>query len=287
MKKCHNFLFALLLAIIILQSICFVASSPKVSHADVLYYARIKYAGAPFLKQATADFSVDNTLFLLPQTYFVEVSEKLGSDFFRASYMNQVGYVRKSDIEFVKGIPTQPFANKLSFRVFAQNGLNLRTSPKESEGIANRVTTIPFLETNLQFIGQVDGEEAISNRGKTWYYCNYYRLDETLTGYVYGGYCDMLTTLTLNTEQLEVIDEPNFQQISVNSPSDVNEGINSLSQTSQIIIIVAVSLPALLILFLLFKPSKIVANLKSETKKSPGVKKKKKRYHDDYYEIED
>lgn len=256
-------------------------------HADTTFFARIKYANCPLLKNPSSDSSFSNTHFLIPQTYFVEVFSKTG-DYYEAQYLGTRGYIRKGDVEFVSGTPQTPFANKISFRVFAQNGLNLRSSPKESEGIANRLTTIPFLETNLQYIGMIEGEEAISNRGNIWYYCNYFRMDETLTGYVYAGYCDMLSSITQNTENLPVITEPSFEQLAVKDEvSDIGDGsLNNLSKRSQILIIVAVSLPALIILYLLFKPTKIVAGLK-QSKKSPETKKKKKRYRGDYYEIDE
>lgn len=256
------------------------------AHADISFFARIKYANCPLLKNPSFDNSFSNTYFVIPQTYFVEVFSKTG-DYYEAQYLGTRGYVRKGDVEFVSGTPQTPFANKISFRIFAQNGLNLRSSPKESEGIANRLTTIPFLETNLQYIGMIEGEEAISNRGNIWYYCNYFRMDETLTGYVYAGYCDMLSSITQNTETLPVITEPSFEQLAVKDEvSDIGDGsLNNLSKRSQILIVVAVSLPALIILYLLFKPTKIVAGQK--TKKSPETKKKKKRYRGDYYEIDE
>ena len=255
-------------------------------HADTSFFARVKFSNCPLLKNPSSDTSFSNTYFFIPQTYFVEVFSKTG-DYFEAQYLGTRGYVRKSDIEFVSGTPQNPFANKISFRIFAQNGLNLRSTPKESEGIANRLTTIPFLETNLQYIGMIEGEEAISNRGNIWYYCNYFRMDETLTGSVYAGYCDMLSTIPHNTEELAVIPEPSFEQLAVKDEvSDIGDGsLNNLSKRSQILIIVAVSLPALIILYLLFKPTKIVAGLKS--KKSPQPQKKKKRYRGDYYEIDE
>lgn len=281
---CFSALFSLVFVFF-----CIVATSQSFQSvcAATTFFARIKYSGSPLLKSPFSDTSSSNTHFILPQTYFVEILSKVGDEFFEAQYLGTYGYVKKSDIEFVAGTPQNPFANKISFRVFAQNGLNLRSSPKESEGIANRLTTIPFLETNLQYIGYVEGEEAISNRGNVWYYCNYYRLSETLTGYVYAGYCDMLSNIVQNTEQLQVIPEPSFEQTSVkDQTSDIGDGsLNKLNKRAQILIIISVSLPALLILYLLFKPTKIVASLKA-SKKSPDTKKKKKRYRDDYYEIE-
>ena len=267
---------------------CFFQHPNTYAATSRTYFARIKYSNAYLYKTATQNSSSDNIYFNLPQSYFVEVISKPSADFFEAKYLDQVGFVKKSDIEFVSGTPVNPYADKVSFRVFAQNGLNLRSTPFESEGISNRITTIPFLETNLRYIGQIEGEEAISNRGNVWYYCNYYRLDEVLTGYVYAGYCDMLSSIPQNTEQLSVIEEPSFEKLVENqsSTSDLDNTINKLPQKTQIIIIIAVSLPALLILYLLFKPAKLIASSKA-TKKSSDTKKKRKRYHDDYYEIED
>lgn len=281
--------FAYICLIFLVQSIC--CLSPIICHASsqTTYFARVKYSNVALYKSPTLDNHFDNVYFYIEPSYFVEVMAKVSDDFYQARYIDQIGYVKSSDVEFVSGTPTNPYADNVSFRVFAQNGLCLRATPIESEGISNRITIIPFLETNLQYIGSIEGEEAISNRGKNWYYCKYYRLDEVLTGYVYAGYCDMLTQISPNNEQLSIIPEPSFNNTSTEEISKkIGDGsIDELSKKSQIIIIVAVCIPALLIIYLLFKPTKIVASTKSTSKKSSDAKKKKKRYHDDYYEIED
>ncbi|MEG1499659.1 MAG: hypothetical protein RR400_01105 [Clostridia bacterium] len=206
--------------------------------------------------------------------------------------MGIIGYVKKTDLSFVEGKPISPFASNLSFRVFAQNGLNLRSTPKESDGIANRITTVPFLENNLEFIGKAEGEEAVSHRGSTWIFCCYIKGETRANGYLYGGYLDMLPEIQKNTEELKVIDPPVFEEI-VTKPEDNGfSKITSLSKEAQAIIISAVSLPALFIIYLLFKPTRLLAQgAKSEAKETKEAKEekkpKKRRRKSDYYEYDD
>lgn len=176
--------------------------------------------------------------------------------------------------------PTHTISTKQRFRVFAPSGLHLRTSPHESEGPYNIITTIPYLENNLIYYGKVFGEEAISNKGDLWYYCKYITNEEQFCGFVYSVFCDMLKEIPPNTEQLDITDAPIFDQPS--KETNNTDKLSTLSKPAQIVIIALVCLPCLLIVYLLFKPTKITA-IESRKKK----KKIKKLRKSDYYEFDD
>lgn len=221
--------------------------------------------------------------FLLPNSYFVLLLEDAGENYYRAQYMDVLGYVKKEEVTPIVGTPQNPYADKSSFRVFSLNGLNLRSSPDSSSPF-NIVTAVPYLERNLIFYGQIEGETAIEDKSSTWYYCKYLSGTQSYSGYLYSVFCDLLTPITINNEVFEAREEPPFLD-QTSTTEDPPEGF-SLTTPVQIIIAVAVSLPCIILIYLLFKPTKIVTEENSKDKKAK--KKKIKRLKKaDYYEIED
>lgn len=250
------------------------------AYAENINFARISKTNAGFYSQPIA--SQEYILFMLEPTYFVELIEPENSGFYRAKYMDLEGYVESDVLTFVSGIPANPFPKNTNFRIYSLNGLNLRKSPKINEGPLNIITTIPYLENNLIYYGICNGEEAVPYKGDIWYYCKYIYKSEEYYGYVYSVFCDMLKPITINTEQLDEIDKPQFEIETTETSANTQELISSLSKPAQIVIITLVCLPCLLIIYLLFKPTKI-ANEPSRKKKSK-IKRLKKS---DYYEFDD
>ena len=253
----------------------YVASSPQ--------YARVKSANVKLYKTATEVEDYSNYYFFIPETYFVELTGYENEKFFCARYLDVVGYVKISEVQCVAGLPQKPFASQMSFRIFIPSGIELRSSPTQSEGL-NALSNINFLETNLQYYGTANGEEAISYKGNVWYYCKYFKADTELQGYVYSAYCDLLSTLQPNTEVLEYVDEPTFQTKDTSAdPANTDASISKLPSTTQILIIVAICVPCILIIYLIFRPTKITARCYND-----GSKKKQKRSRkQDYYEYEE
>lgn len=223
----------------------------------------------------------DNKLFCMENSYFVELLEPEEKGFYRAKYKDLEGYVRASDLVFVSGSPQVPYPENINFRVFALSGLNLRSTPIESTGPFNIITKVPYLETNLVFYGLKQGEEVISHKGNQWYYCKYISEEEEYVGYVYSVFCDMLANAPINTEQLDTTDKPIFEEPS--APTiNTNDTIATLSKPAQYVIIGLVCLPCLLIVYLLFKPTKI--SVEENKKKKKKIRKLRKS---DYYEFDD
>lgn len=239
---------------------------------------RITKSNVPIYSQPI--LSNENVMFYIEPSYFVELLEPENKGFYHVKYMDVEGYIKSENLTFVSGTPLTPYPTNTNFRVFAPSGLHLRTSPHESEGPYNIITTIPYLENNLIYYGKVFGEEAISNKGDLWYYCKYITNEEQFCGFVYSVFCDMLKEIPPNTEQLDITDAPIFDQPS--KETNNTDKLSTLSKPAQIVIIALVCLPCLLIVYLLFKPTKITA-IESRKKK----KKIKKLRKSDYYEFDD
>lgn len=279
-----NFKYVFLVIVVFIVCSCFYFSIPAFADSNLVagnpQYARVKNSNVKLYKTATENEDFSNVYFTIPETYFVELLAYENDLFFSARYLDAYGYVKISDVQCVKGVPANAFVSKASFRVFAPNGIELRTSPSQSDGL-NTICNINFLETNLQFYGTISGEEAIAYKGSEWYFCKYTKSGVEQKGYVYSVFCDLLTTISANTEVLEYVSEPTFETENTSAPSqDVSNDLSSMPSITQILIIVAVCIPVILIIYLLFRPTRITAKAFNKS----GKKQKRKQ---DYYEYEE
>ncbi len=254
--------------------------------ADSVYYGRAIENGIYIYSSPTILDDKSNRIFEIPKTYFVQLLGDENDLFYKASYNSIYGYVLKSEVSCINQTPQNAYAININFRVFTPSGANLRSSPNESKGATNLITSIPFLETNLVYYGICEGEEAISYKGNIWYYCKYITQNQEYYGYVYSPLCDLLTPINENTEKFEYV-TPNFSVPDKNG--DDPDKYLSISTPWQIIIIVLISLPCIFIIYFLFKQTKIAMQ---QPKKSNSVKMKKKKKkisrlkHSDYYELD-
>lgn len=231
----------------------FMASQKSSASASSLQnqFAQVKSVGVFLYKTPTLNESYINMHFEIPNTYFVKLLGDTNSYFYRAQYMEQIGYIKKIEVQPINGIPLQPYASA-TFRVFSSDGTVVRDAPFHA---SNAITTLPNNQTVLQYIGKISGEEAISGRGNTWYFCKF----GNNLGYVYGGFCDMLSAISINAEVFEHILNPFI------TPS--GSYIEYLKTSNiKFVIIAAVLLPALLIFYMLFMKIPQKAKLSSKTK---------------------
>lgn len=276
-------LFAILLLFYVFLSSVYVYFYTPV-FASQTYFAQITN-NQTYIYQSP-EKSDASKIFLLPQTYFVELLDSHDESFYSARYDDIYGYVLKTQVKPVKNIPAIPFLQNINFRIFVPGGADLRSTPYNN-GTINLVYSVPFLDNNIAYYGTIQGEEVISKKGNIWYFCKYYTDNLSYTGYIYSPLCDCLTTIPNNTESVEFL-EPNelhFKEDIIQSSGEAFEG---LSQTTTTIIIIAISLPCLLLIYLLFKPTRMAqANAESETKTKNKKKKITRLKHSDYFEFDD
>lgn len=248
---------------------------------DVTYYARVMTENVYLY--STCD--QDSQIFAIPKTYFVELFS-LNGEYYYARYDDFYGFVKKDEVLPVVKEPQTPFLQNISFRIFVPSGANLRSSPK-NDGANNLVCSIPFLDSNISFYGLAQGEEAIAKKGTLWYFCKYYYNNTSCTGYVYAPLCDCLSTIYENNEEIEPLEtEPTFK---VDVAPTSTDPISEMSQTAQTLIIIAISLPCLLFIYLLFKPTMIAQSEGTSAKNKNNKHKKKisRLKKSDYFEFND
>ena len=242
------------------------------------FYARIETENIYFYSQA-----VDNNIykmFEIPKTYFVLLTGNAGDEqdmFYLATYMDKNGYVKKNEVKPVVNKPMKPFANDLSFSIYSLSGLDLREKPEITP--FNIITNIPFLEKNLIYYGDIIGEEMVPELGEQWYYCKYLSGNNSYYGYLYAPYCYLGPYYSPNTEIVEYYNGELFEN--KNTPTSTSpENPILLSNEIKIIIIICACLPCLFIIYLLFKPTKIMLDNGNQSNKKKYNKLKKSEYYE-------
>ncbi len=223
------------------------------------YFAKVVNPNVYFYSQAEDGAA----LFKIPQSYFVELYDR-EKTFYKARYLDLEGYVKIKEVSPMDGKPLNPYFQS-NINVFALKGLSLNESPNlESREIAE----LPYESRDIRYYGEIDGGN-IPNKSTKWYYC---KTASGQAGYVYSVFCDITVPLTVNNENFSLISKDLF----INS-SPASSG---LSATAKTFIILGVSLPCALLIYLLIKPS-----FSSSVHKVKN--KRPRRRHGDYFEFDE
>lgn len=233
--------------------------------APTYYFAKVEKSGVFFY--LSADES--HPLFEIPTSYFVKLTSDVNEDFFSAIYSDMEGFVKKSEIVPMQGEPVTPYAIA-SLRVFSLEGLGLYREPTLLT--SDIISTVPYLSTNITYYGKKEGS-AVPNKSNVWYYCKFTEPTTSTSGYLYSIFCDELTQIPVNNEFFPLITSPLF-------PTKPNKAKSGLSDVAKTFIILGVSLPCALIIYLLVKPTLANQNAKAKTPK-------RRRRHRDYFEFDE
>lgn len=261
MKKSMSSL--LILSLIFCFIFVIFSNSNATSRAERKYFAKIEQEDIYFYSEPID--SSDYQLFSIPESYFVLLLNDENQDFYYAQYDDIFGYVKKSEVVAMEGTPSMPYPT-LYFRIFALNGMNMYSQPYLQDQY--EMAYIPYLTESVVFYGYAYGD-SIPDKSNLWYYS---KLSNDTFGYVYSVFCDKLY-ITENNEYFTVVENPNF------TASTNPQGLSSVAMT---FIIIGVSLPCVVVIYLLIKPSFAKEKLGKVTEKIP-----KKKRHGDYYEFDD
>ncbi len=246
----------------------FVNSFTYISYANqkVTYYAKITNNNTYFYSNPISND--ENKLFVIPTSYFVFLTEEANEDFYVAQYKDLYGYVKKEEVSVMDGTPKEPYAN-VNFTVFDFDGIDLFPSPTFTNNTS--LTSIPYLTVVGTYYGEIYGED-IPQMNKPWFYCKYSKNQTNIFGYVYSAFCYEKTNIEQNTETFNIVENPVFT-----NNFSVDE---KLSDVAMAFIIIGVSLPCLVIMYLLIKPT-------MQKERQPKSKKMFKKHKGDYFEFDE
>ena len=252
--------------IITVSLIFLILSSAYVNHsttalsAEKIYYARITTANVYLYRTASISTDYSNLFFLLPQSYFVKLTGE-NNNFFSVEYLDIVGFVLKSQVQCVNETPQRPYLSDITFSIAGNSNCRIRYEPSTRLNSNSQIGLIPLNDNTPIYYGSIEGDEVITSRGTLWYYAKYTSSQNAIHGYVYAALTGNLTTIIQNTESVTYLDN-------VSLADDNTQGLQInlaqiLSSTEQIIIIALMGIPAIILLYLLFKPSKSFNNCES------------------------
>ena len=257
-------IFFIIISFVYILSFLQISNTVKVSFANTSYYAKVQNYDAYMYSQPIDES--EYMLFEVPRTYFVLLMDEENQDFYYAQYQDVFGYIKVNDVVVMDGIPHNPYFTS-NFRIYSFGGLGIYSSPVLDEEYF--LTQIPHLSYSQVLYGSIVGQEAIPDKTNIWYYCKY--TDDDVTGYVYGEFCDHFNDFNENTEYFNIIENPVFSGGRV---------IDSLSSVAMTFIVIGVSIPCIIVIYLLVKPTLLkdkVLNSHPKAKKRRG----------DYYEFDE
>lgn len=237
----------------ILVSIFVVNSSidaEQVSTNQTSGYAVIKDNNCYFYRTIIQNSNFSDRYFLLEKSYFVKILENTNDNFYKAEYNGLIGYVQKKDIELVEETPTTPYLDEITFDIYSGSSVSMRTEPSTQNGIGTILTTLPASKKNLNYYGKITGEESIKGLGNIWYYCSYTTTDnKEIFGYVYSPQTLNLSPINENNE--------NVTTVSIKDYVPINN-LLYLNLSTKNLIIICLTIPALFVVYLFTKPTKIL-----------------------------
>lgn len=229
-----------LLFIILLGLFSLSLYSPFEAFANEVSTPHIKVAGDVWLLHNDG-----SRLFLLPNTYYAKI-DNLDETYYYVTFNGVSGKVLKTQVSTV-GYHEKALGTLRDLQisdVYAEfDSINIKSKPDLSSA---NVVSMPIRDS-FTFIGKYQTDTDL------WYYIRY----EQYLGYVKA---DRTTQPNMHFDKFvpaeKALDQPSGGETKGSKRTSVFEGFNANENVLKIVIIVGLTIPALLIIFLLFKPSK-------------------------------
>lgn len=228
---------ALLLLFLLICLTC-ISPMPPIAYAQSKSTPHVKITGDVWLLGNDG-----NKLFLLPDTYYAEI-DNLDETYYYISFNGVSGKVQRpivSTVGYHEKAPGTMQDLKIADSYAEFDAINLKSRPDLS---ADNVTTMPIKDSFI-FLGRYPAEDSL------WYYVKYNQF--------YGYIKASRTSVTDITFEPFTPAPNNSEEVSLPASTpkkSVLDGLGSENSTLRIIIIVGLAVPAILIIFLIFKPTK-------------------------------
>jgi hypothetical protein len=193
----------------------------------------------------------------LPKTYFVSLfqdetedteSAESGaeSEYIRVNYHDISGYAKLSDLTAVDFEPVTKHALGNLTVITDTKSVNLRSLPDTSKGgILSEIDN----NSSLSYYGKTTGAAVGQNGGNEWYFVNAAEDGTALCGYIYAAYAEAVPIGENVIEPVMVPKIPKTEPPKAGETPPMHPGLTA-------VFIAALSLPALIIMILLFKRPK-------------------------------
>jgi len=205
--------------------------------SSVTVFAKINN-NCNFLKTPTQIFDYSNVYFILEESYFVKVLNVYSNHYY-CEYLNIKGYVEKQNLTLVNENISHPYLLNITFNT--TKTACLYNEPSTKSNVSFQIEK----GEQLMYIGKILGSEIDNINGNIWYYCTLVKENTNIFGYIHSSFTNNLTPINVN--------ESEFSAINTTTSSLLN-----LNLTTQVVIIICISIPLFFILYLLLKGFKKV-----------------------------
>ena len=228
-------------AFLFIFNINYFCNFTSVSAESDIYY-RITSENSALYKTPTTDDSLENIYFILPSSYFVKYINTFDENFYKIEYQSLIGYIKQTDVTRVYSTPQTPYFSYSITLLNTANPIVYSLPSIDSTYLGN----IPFNATTILCLGQTKGQEFQGSN--IWYYCKYLSYEQSLlSGYIHSHLIQSISDFQENTET--VLTEPTQStSSSVLAPE--------LTSQSNFLLILALIIPAIILLILAIKPQK-------------------------------
>lgn len=206
-------------------------------------YYRITTEDALFYRTDSGDKSIENVYCVLPKSYFVKLNSETDNDYISVSYLGLSGYVNKQYVIPVYSTPETPYSIR-SFAILPTANAVMWSLPDTT---STYLGSIPYNISEVIFLGETTGQKLNETDNGVWYLCEFMNDEAKLVvGYIHSNLATNLTEFCENTE--EVLLEPVISTGGILAPEITN--------TSSLLLILLLTIPAVLILTLILKPKR-------------------------------
>ncbi len=205
-------------------------------------YGRIISNNANLLKMSVKFEDPSSIYFLLEESYFVKILNKVQDDFYYVEYKDIKGYVKAENIAIVNEQIQNPYLDNITFNI--AKDCFLYNEPKNNE--KNQILKL-IKDQTITYYGKIFADQIQSNSGDVWYYSSVETENGKIFGYIHSSY-------TYNLSPISPCKEISTEHSKANN---INEILN-LNIKTQSVIVVIISLPILFLIFTLIKGFKRV-----------------------------
>lgn len=247
MKKICSFL----LILIILNLNCDAKINCDAKEKNVTYAKCL--SGCILYKSSEMKDDINEVYFVLPESYFVVILDKLDDQIYKVQYDKYIGYVYSKDVTIVTFTPIVKFLENITCDIKASSGTQVWSNPSTGGKI---LTTIQASEKNINYVSFVYGEIPIGGESNIWYYINYTpstNVTNVYEGYVYSENVTNLSEIVFNAESNpEIITEAMSDKDTIN-----------ISSTLRTVIVALISIPIILLISIILY--KLIKNIQKKT----------------------
>lgn len=212
-------------------------------------------------------------MFIIPKTYYVlKTGEQFQGNYYYVSYKNIDGRLLKSSVAAAQSLNVDsPFFSSTLQINSSESFILVHNIPSST---ASEKLFFDDLAMNFEFIGIMPDTD--SAKSDIWYYVRY---NTDRYGYIHSTKTSNTTLATSITAHPNSLISPSPSP-SISPSPNPNAPVEPTNDMLRVLLILGISVPAVIIVFLLFRPS-------SKTSRRPPRERSRDYYddyEDDYYE---